>query len=215
MSIDLEVGIFVDCADDEDDPYGFYACYEQEFNAINAFLRLIGLPEHYEPLSLADGESKFHRSAKTEMRAFKNIVWDIESKTSLRLPHLAELSIEDAIYLPILFEEVLEFPDRPLGSSYKLFAECRLLAKLLSIYDDIEYAANDMKRDPVVLLIENMLDLAKKEKNIPFLPLKSQMLNWYPQLAENPWSVTGTGGCMNLYEAAKFSIKHKAAVVIY
>ncbi|GHO99905.1 hypothetical protein KSF_099530 [Reticulibacter mediterranei] len=123
MSIDLEVGIFVDRADDEDDSYGFYARYEQEFNAINAFLRSIGLPELHEPLSLADGEPGFHRSAKTEMRAFKNIVWDIESKTSLRLPHLAEVSIEDAIYLPILFEEVLEFPDRPLGSSYKLFAD--------------------------------------------------------------------------------------------
>ncbi|GHO49962.1 hypothetical protein [Ktedonospora formicarum] len=83
MSIDLEVGIFIDRADDEDDPYGFYAHYEQEFHAINTFLRSIGLSVHHEPRSLADGGPGFHRSAKTELRAFKDIVWDIANKTSL------------------------------------------------------------------------------------------------------------------------------------
>lgn len=218
MSIDISVGIFVDRSGDDDSD--FYAYYEQEFRTINAFLRTLGLPEHHEPLTL-DGERPMYRTAKREMYPMKDIASDIEAQTVLRFPHLLELSGEDAIYLPLLFENVLEPPSlRHIGSSFKLFEECRLLAKVLGIYDELEDDTNQwgvvsFSRDLLVVQVEGLLDLERKEQNIPFSQIRDQMLCHYPLLAQNVWEVPGTGACMNLYEAAKFSLKHQAALVIH
>ncbi|HET8840767.1 MAG TPA: hypothetical protein VFN35_04835 [Ktedonobacteraceae bacterium] len=231
MSIDIEVGIFLDRAEDEDDSYGFYAHYEEEFAAINAFLRSIGQPEHHEPLELPNEKNVhlrtgFHRTGTSELFPFKDVAWSLESHSSnWRFPQL-DLIGESTIYLPRLFEGVLESSPyagrnvRGFGSTYRLYEECRLLAKVLGIYDDLEddtniYGMADFSRDPLVLLLERELDLEKKEREIPLEQMRNLVLQWYPALAENPWSVRGSGACMSLYEATKFSVKHNAALVIH
>ena len=70
------------------------------------------------------------------------------------------------------------------------------------------------ERDPLVLMLESMLDLNNREKDISFSLMRKQMLSWYPRLAEDPWAVSGAIGCWDLYDAAKFSVKHKAALIV-
>src|SRR5882724_10247837 len=167
MGIDIVVGIFVDRAEDEDDSLGFYADYDRGFEAINALLRSLGLPEHHEPIALTD-QSAFHRTATRELYPFKEIAWHVEEQTTLRFPHLLELG-EATISLPLLFETVLELPlpftsdIRRCSSSYKLYEECRLLAKMLGIYDDL--IEDDTSISEVRQCIQ---DLDQRERNVPF-----------------------------------------------
>lgn len=222
MSIEIVVGVFADRAQNEDDPLGFYADYDRGFEAINALLRSLGLPEHHEPISLAG--PAFCRTVTSELYPFKGFAWDIERQTTLRFPHLLELG-GTTICLPLLFEEVLELPPpftsdiRHCGSSYKLCEECRLLAEILGIFSQIEdetgaSRVEQCSQDSVIPMVERMLDLDQEEGEIPFSLLRNLLLDRYPLLSENPWAVIGTGACPKLYEAAKFSARHKAALVI-
>lgn len=229
MSIDITVGSFAHTKDGEfvDDDYR--KRYFLQFAAINRYLRSIGLPEHHEPERI---ESKhwFRRTGTRTHPELMSIAWNLEKHVVIRFPHLLGLSENRALYLPILFEDVLRPPPKfgieipALGSAVKLFEECRLLAKVLGIYDigpdgGLEddnncYGQVAFSRDPLVLMLESLLDLNNKETIVPFSQMKQLMLSWYPGLAEDPWAVTGAIGCWDLYDAAKFSLKHKAAVVI-
>lgn len=225
MGIDLVVGIFIDRAVDEDDSLGFYADYTCGLEAINTLLRSLGLPEHHEPVTLA-GQKAFHQTVTSSLLSCKDIAWDIEEQTALRFPHLIGLDAGVSLCLPLLFAEVYELPPpftsdmRRFGSSYKLYEECRLLAKILGIYnliaDDASTSGTEQcSQDPVVLMLEHALDLNQKESKLPILSTRELLFRRYPLLAENPWAVVGTGACQKLYEAALFSIKHKAALVVY
>ena len=223
LSIDITVGSFAYIKGDD-----FHQRYLLQFDAINRYLRSVGLPEHHEPEHL-EGKRWFQRTGTRTLPALKSLVWHLERHLRIPFPHLSKPPSEHALYLPVLFEEVLQPSPKwgieipALGSSVKLFEECWLLAKVLGICDGPEDGLEDdhnrygqvpFSRDPLVLQLERLLDLNKRERNTPLLLMRKQVLRWNPLLAENPWVVHEVIGCADLYAAAKCSVKHQAAVVI-
>jgi|GEM_PF-6083857 len=208
MSIDISVGVLVGSKEDWNESPAFHEHYLRQFEAINDFLRANGLPEHREPLSLI-GTTDFHRSAKSELYPFRDFAEEVESRTGFEFRHLLECGRVGGIFLPLPFDQPLVPHPKfgieigVVGSSYRLFEECRILAKILGIYGDIEFEPIDRVVADIDAALEAFHRISEDKLPIP-----------RPESSGHQWPI-GAGGCHKLYEAAKFSVKHKAAVCIH
>jgi hypothetical protein len=187
--------------------------YLHQFALINQILRSAGLPEHHEP-RFRDPSLIYSRSFKTALLPFCEFVEMAEKNLGLEFPHarLSGFALANnlVLYLPLFFEQVF-FPETgfscevvALGSSYVLYRECRLLARILDIYGDIESGLSPAERDPIIVHLEEKLGMEKEEVTRAWSILRhdDQEDSWPPQ----------ADGCLKLYEAAKVSVKHGAAI---
>ncbi|HEY9839237.1 MAG TPA: hypothetical protein V6D23_02180 [Candidatus Obscuribacterales bacterium] len=186
--------------------------FQDQFALINQVLRAAGLPEHHEP-RFGDPSAIFSRSFKSALLPFCDFVEKAENTLGLEFPHARisgfALAHQLVVYLPVIFEQVF-FPAPEgtcevvaLGSAYALCRECRLLARILDIYSDIEpdLAA---ERDPVRDHLQAKSGVEQQEfmHAWSLLRLDHQDDTWPPE----------ADGCWKLYEAAKMSVMHGAAV---
>jgi hypothetical protein len=140
-----------------------YDDYKQEFEAINRTLHKLGLPEHHEPEDIAvwtfdlgpvRGLHALRRVAahldrfgklpplRGEAAGRDPLVQDYYGHAEHRprkFDHLVMHSDCEGYYLPVDFPRViysrrgLEVPYHMIGSSYRLLAECREIARALAL----------------------------------------------------------------------------------
>ncbi len=215
VSLNVMVGCFVGL-DAQGEDRIFIEHQRRCFEAVNAYLRSIGLEEHHEPVDLGRprGQKRrtsvdaFLRSVKSEIMPLRDHAETLETLTDLRFPHLLTSNVNDALYLPIDFSTVLApgpsfgIGLRVIGSSYRLLDECRAVARTLGILSDIEF-------EPV----DPTLEVILTQVGASALSLRATVPVVRNDVPGHHWPL-GAGGCHKLYEAALFSVEHRAAIVI-
>ena len=186
--------------------------YSHQFALMNQVLRAAGLPEHHEP-RFGDPAAIFSHSFKSALLPFCDFIEKAENTLGLEFPHARisgfALAHQLVVYLPVIFEQVF-FPENAcevvaLGSSDVLYRECRLLARLLDIHGEIEPELSAAS-DPV-------LDHLKEISGIEIEELRHAWSLLRPGDQDDSWPPEADG-CLKLYQAAKLSLEHGAAVCL-
>ena len=190
----------------QDAEHNLWQC--QRFDVIDQVLRAHGLRGHREPTRLPGKSQPFVQSIKSEIMEFLNHAEYVEGATELRFPHLLGMNFNDAVFVPLDFAKPIELPVSDddlhvIGSSLRLFDECRTLARTLGILEDLEYV-------PIPSIVAQILDAIGSGAQ----SLRPDITARVSPAAEGGWP-EGGGGCQKLYSAASVSVMHGAAVVIH
>lgn len=192
MSIQLAVGILTDEAEDND--HNFRAWITAQLTAVNKLLAAHQQPPHQEPYI---NISPLDLTLTSEMFPLRDLAEQVQEASTLQFPHLLEQSGNEGFYLPRPLAAPLPIPaaghimGSVIGSAVALQAECRLLAMVCNMYNEIE-----VRPDLTPPAVATWADLVT-------------------QFDTNGRWTPAVSACQKLYTAAQHAIRTGCAIVIF
>lgn len=181
--------------------------YQTEFARINALLASLKLPSHQEP----NKGMSFLGPIKHSYIEFNDFIEQVEELSDYRFPHKTKAgSWYEGLFLPQPFPEQLEADpkfeiesiDGPktIGSSYGLYKECAILAKILGLYDAI--TGGDFHQLNQLTGFDEVADYTVPGLKIP------------PKTEGESAFTTVEDACSKFFAAATYSLKYGMAIFI-